>query len=64
MYVFLPLLLLQLCIVGSIVFFCLNCLVAAMKAARARRYDKVIAALSPVLLLTVFGAATFFWISN
>ena len=64
MYVFLPLLLLYLCFVSSIVFFCLNCLVATIKAARAKRYDDAIAALSPVLLLAVFGVATAFWINH
>ena len=64
MIYFLPVLLLELCVVGSIIAFCLSRLVSTYRATRAKRYDEAIAALSPVMLFAVFCLATAFWINH
>ena len=60
MYIFLPLLLLELFMFGGVLFFCLGCLFAALRAARAKRYGEAIARVSPLFCLAVFVGATHF----
>ena len=64
MFFFLPLLLLELFIAGSLVFFCLSCLVSGLRAARAKRYSEAVACLSPPLFIAIFFGIALVWINH